>query len=418
MNNWGLRTIVTIVIVAGLLALFLFNEDHAVSTPMGEVIGLDEDKAMASAIGSALAMINNTRAAAIAEQDADGAGTGPDYKRDVHSKSHGCLKANFVVPHLDRKYRWGVFREPRTFAAWIRYSSGDSTIQADRHWDARGFAIKLMGVAGDKLLDGLKDQPTQDFIMMNNPNYFIRRLEDYVELTRYLANDDKFGYFLNGFSPNLFSWRWRELRLVAGTKKRAPDTLLNTRFWSASAYKLGPDHNIKFSAKPVACSADARMMNSWATPRADDNFLRKRMIEQLAKGPACYSFMVQVQQPHKNMPVEDATIEWSEEDAAFVPLARIEIPAQSFDDPEQNHFCEGLSFNPWHSLPEHRPLGVFNRVRKALYEEVARYRRAENIKLKRGDAAAPILRTADLAEPVSWCTDGRTTGDCAPALKK
>lgn len=87
MNNWGLRTIVAIVIVAGLLALFLFKEDHAVSTPMGEVIGPDEDKAMAGAIGSALAIINNTRAAAITKQDAEGAGAGPVYGRDVHTKS-------------------------------------------------------------------------------------------------------------------------------------------------------------------------------------------------------------------------------------------------------------------------------------------------------------------------------------------
>lgn len=418
MTQWGLRSIVICLVVVGLVAAFLFSEDHEVSTPMGEMIGLDEDRAMAGAIGSALEIINSTRDATIRKQSSETPGSQPIYGRDVHNKSHGCLKANFIVRDLEKQYRWGVLSKPRTYPAWIRFSSADSSYLPDATWDARGMAIKLMGVEGDKLLSSQKKELTQDFIMMNNPNYFIRKLDDYVELTRYLARGDKLGYFANGFSPNLFSWHWRELRLVAGTKKRAPDTLLNTRFWSASAYKLGPDHNSKFSVKPVVCGANTRMLNSWVTPRSDDNFLRKRMTEQLAKAPACFDFMVQLQQPGKNMPVEDATIVWREQDAPFTAVARIEIPVQSFDDPAQNQFCEGLSFNPWHSLPEHRPLGVFNRVRKALYQEVARYRRAENLKVKQGTSTAPVLREANLAEPLSWCTDGQPADACGPVLKK
>ena len=56
--------------------------------------------------------------------------------------------------------------------------------------------------------------------------------------------------------------------------------------------------------------------------------------------------------------------------------ARIEIPKQSFV--ENQDVCENLTFNPWYSLPEHRPVGVMNRVRKPLYLEVARYRRTRN----------------------------------------
>lgn len=29
--------------------------------------------------------------------------------------------------------------------------------------------------------------------------------------------------------------------------------------------------------------------------------------------------------------------------------------------------CESLSFNPWHALAEHRPLGGMNRLRRAVY---------------------------------------------------
>jgi hypothetical protein len=100
------------------------------------------------------------------------------------------------------------------------------------------------------------------------------------------------------------------------------------------------------------------------------------MTEHLKDRDACFDFMVQVQVPGKNMPVEDTTVEWSERDAAFVPVARIEIKKQSFVENQET--CENLSYNPWHSLPAHQPLGVMNRIRKPLYLEVARYRRRMN----------------------------------------
>ena len=41
-------------------------------------------------------------------------------------------------------------------------------------------------------------------------------------------------------------------------------------------------------------------------------------------------------------------------------------------------FCENLSFTPWHSLPQHRPLGAVNRVRRTVYESVSKKRHALN----------------------------------------
>ena len=87
---------------------------------------------------------------------------------------------------------------------------------------------------------------------------------------------------------------------------------------------------------------------------------------------------MQLQIPGKNMPVEDPTVLWSEQDSPFLPVARITIPKQVFDTPEQDRFCEDLSFTPWHALPEHEPVGGLNRLRKAVYLEISRYRHARN----------------------------------------
>ena len=44
-----------------------------------------------------------------------------------------------------------------------------------------------------------------------------------------------------------------------------------------------------------------------------------------------------------------------------------------FNTPEQMEFGDNLSFNIWHSLPEHRPLGSFNRARKRAYEALSKF---------------------------------------------
>jgi hypothetical protein len=78
------------------------------------------------------------------------------------------------------------------------------------------------------------------------------------------------------------------------------------------------------------------------------------------------------------MPIENASVEWPERLSPFVPVAKIRIPQQSFTSPEQLAFARRLSFNPWHSIPEHRPLGNQNRARRLIYSELSRLRQSMN----------------------------------------
>lgn len=106
----------------------------------------------------------------------------------------------------------------------------------------------------------------------------------------------------------------------------------------------------------------------------DADFLRKRMIEELSQADACLGFYVQVQDSEKYMPIEDPSIEWKESDVPYTRIATITIPSQEFDSKAQREFCENLSFNPWHTRPEHRPVGQLNRIRKLVYESSALFR--------------------------------------------
>jgi hypothetical protein len=67
----------------------------------------------------------------------------------------------------------------------------------------------------------------------------------------------------------------------------------------------------------------------------------------------------------------------AEPNAPLQKVATIRIPRQVLDTPEQNAFDEALSFTPWHSLPEHQPLGSINRARKAVYQATSEQRHQE-----------------------------------------
>src|SRR5262249_785525 len=76
----------------------------------------------------------------------------------------------------------------------------------------------------------------------------------------------------------------------------------------------------------------------------------------------------------EHTPIEDSKQEWSEEISKPERVGTIRIPIQDCMSPEQALFCENFSFSPWHALPEHRPLGLVNRVRKIAYHEISKLR--------------------------------------------
>ncbi|NJM80197.1 MAG: hypothetical protein HC854_12315 [Flavobacterium sp.] len=89
-------------------------------------------------------------------------------KRDAHPKTLGLLKANFkVLDTLPEIYNVGVFQKSATYKAWIRISNASGKLQPDNIKDFRGFAIKILGVDGERF--SLDEKQTQDFVLMSHP---------------------------------------------------------------------------------------------------------------------------------------------------------------------------------------------------------------------------------------------------------
>lgn len=306
--------------------------------------------------------------------------------RDVHAKAHGCVRATFTVdPDLPADYRAGVLSEPgRAYPAWIRFSSGSSEIRADKKSDARGFALKLMGVEGEKLLEGEKNARTQDFLMLTHPAFFVKDAKDYLEFFQRLERGSNPAWFFFGRLP----WRWTEFQAARRLVKRGGeiDNPLLAPYFSATPYQLGERNVVKYAVRP--CETPRLRARRADSP----DYLRLAMTRSLDPregAPACFRFLVQRRAEPETMPIEDSRVPWDEERAPFVPVATVSIPVQDFSGEARARWCEDLAFTPWHSLPAHRPLGGINRTRKAVYEAVSAFRRGIN--------GAPV-REPDAAE--------------------
>lgn len=290
--------------------------------------------------------------------------------RDAHAKAHGCVKATFAVdPALPARLRQGVFAEPRTYTAWIRFSNGSETPQADAVGDGRGMAIKLVGVEGAKLLADERDAKTQDFVMINHPVFFVRDVSDYAALEALLQQNK---------AAEFFAAHPDSKAIVDAVTGKRIGNVLDQRYFSMSPYRLG-DQYVKFSARPVDCATRAPLSETAGPIPADNpHYLRDRMAAWLAEKDACFAFAVQPQTEPNTQPIEDPTVLWDETKAPFVDVAFIRIPRQRFDSAAQQKFCEDLSFTPWHSLPTHEPVGGINRLRKSVYEAISGLRHRLN----------------------------------------
>ncbi|MGI8504361.1 MAG: catalase family protein [Hassallia sp.] len=289
-------------------------------------------------------------------------------RRDAHAKHHGCVKGEFIVENnLSEEMKFGVFKEPgKKFTACIRFSNGSGKPQADSKGDGRGMAIKLLGVSGEKLLTDEKN--TQDFVMINHPVFFIRNLQDYIDFFQTQDTEGKgpLKFFFPGFNP--LKWRLQEFAIATSIQRKKIVSPLEIQYYSMTPYKLG-NRAIKFSAKPSADNISGRTVSN------SENYLREAMVEHLNSKEACFDFLVQFQTDADKMPIEDSTVEWK---APFLKVATIKISSQSFDSSEQMEFCENLSYTPWHSLPEHQPLGAINRCRKPIYNSISQVRHQLN----------------------------------------
>lgn len=281
--------------------------------------------------------------------------------RALHAKGMPGVRARFeVLPDLPEIARVGLFATPATYDGWVRYSNGSGAHQNDRKPDIRGIALKLAGVGGRKLIPGMEDETTQDFLLIRSPATPVRDVDEFLALVRASTSP------LTGV-PKLI-WRLGLSRVAAIAKSAkqslAPvPSLATTPFYSALPVQFGK-HAIHYALRPLVADAPG------ARPGGDPDYLGRELADRLRQGAVQYDFQIQFYVNDTLTPIEDASVVWQEQNAPFITVARLTLPCQDVDSAEGRELAawiETLSFDPWHTQAEFRPLGNMMRARNVAY---------------------------------------------------
>lgn len=290
----------------------------------------------------------------------------PPALRAGNTKTYGVVRAELeVLDGLPPRFRYGLFAEPSTYKAWVRFGGPGPLAPPDlRDNGVLSIGVKVVGVAGPKLLE---DEPsTQDFTAISAPTFTTPNVLENVELQRHIGAGTPVFYFLGPRRSHLLDGAMQALY----SKTHANP--LEARYWSCSSYRLGPTQAMHYSFTPRAAGT------SKVPRRPGDNYLRAAMVDLLSRSDVEFDLCVQLQTDPRRMAIEDDGVNWPERLSPFEPVAVLRIPRQVFDSPAQLAFGEGLAYNPWHCVADHRPLGSQNRARRRIYAELSSLRRRMN----------------------------------------
>ena len=304
--------------------------------------------------------------------------------RDAHAKSHGVLKGELqIYDNLPEHLAQGLFATPRTYPIIMRFSTAPGDLQPDGISALRGMAIKVIGVEGKKVLEAEQDEVTQDFLLVNFPVIPTGDVGSYLK--GQLQQEKKAGLPEEVKSLTSSALRTVNEAVMKVGGQLTPDLagsnmpqthILGETFFSMAAHRYG-DYVAKVNAVPVSDSLLPLVGKH--IDASEPSALRDLVVDFFAKNSAEYELRIQLCTDLEKMPVEDASIEWDEKESPYVAVAKIVIPQQAaYSTPRRVFADEKLSFNPWHTLPAHRPLGSIQRVRVRVYEASTQFRHEMN----------------------------------------
>jgi hypothetical protein len=291
------------------------------------------------------------------------------FERAGNTKTHGLVRGELIVhENLPGNFRHGLFATPKTYGCWIRFSGPGPHVEPDI--DDVGFvslSVKVMGVDGEKLWDDEKH--TQDFTAICTPTFVTPDIKANARLQYWSRRHMAAWYFFDFRQTHLLDMLMQALWNETQTNP------LGATFYSCVPYLLGPDQAMQYSFWP---KTEVYRKIPRLPLRPPSNYLRDNMVRTLNERAVEFEMRIQLQTDAFLMPIENNAVLWPERLAPRVPVATLRIPRQKFDYPRQVAFARDLRFNPWHSLPEHRPLGNQSRARKRMYDELATFRQKMN----------------------------------------
>jgi hypothetical protein len=295
-------------------------------------------------------------ASALGTMQAQHAGGGA-LDRALHAKANLGVEAEFEVHgNLPEEARIGMFAAPRTYRAVARFSNGAGRRQADRKPDVRGLSVKLFGVDGKKVIPGMEDATTQDFLAIRTPVVPMRDADEFMVLVRAAATPALLPFKLIGALG--LRRALRVMRAALAGMKAPQSSLAATSFYSALPIKFGP-YAVQYAFRARDPVAPIKLV--------EPAQLGDELAAKLRLRPVLYDFQIRFYVDPVATPIEDASVEWN---SPWLTVGTLTLPVQDPASPRGHKVAalvEQLAFDPWHARDDLRPLGNIMRARNHAY---------------------------------------------------
>ncbi|MGI9088901.1 MAG: catalase family protein [Chthoniobacterales bacterium] len=290
-------------------------------------------------------------------------------ERGGNTKTQGLVRGEFIIhDNLPEQYRRGIYAIPKTYRAWVRFSGPGPYITPDI--DDVGFmsiSIKLMGVEGAKLMD--EEKNTIDMFGVSPPTFVTPDVIANAQLQKESLKNAQIFYFLNFHKSHVCDLIMQSLFI------KTQSSPFEAPYFSCVPYLLGEGQAMQYSVWP---KSNKKTRIPRLPFRPPDDYLRDAMRASLAAGDVEFDFRIQRQTDPHLMPLENAGVLWPEQLSPRVSVATLRLPKQTFDSPAQMEFAKKLSYNPWHTIADHRPLGNQSRARHRMYLRLSQLRHRLN----------------------------------------
>jgi hypothetical protein len=263
----------------------------------------------------------------------------------------------------------GFMRPGAEYPVTVRISNASGIRRYDISRDMRGVALRIEA-----------DDGTHDLLMTSFPVSHARNAREFVEFAKAMAGAESTAQKAIAFFVRLPlavgpSTALRMLRNVQAATRRSVRSLALATYWSRGAILWGDAGPVRYQLRPAEGTSGAL---TWSTPSlTDPDYLHRELAQRLGSGDVVFDLCVQRYVDAEHTPLEDSSVEWTEDIAPVIPVATLTIPSQDIDTVEASSVArriEQLAFNPWHTTEEFRPLGNLNRARKAAYEASSGHR--------------------------------------------
>lgn len=304
-------------------------------------------------------------------------------KRATHAKATGLLKGELVIAEgLPAELAQGLFARPGRYDALIRYAQGPSENLSDKASGQRGMSIKVLGVDGPHIAES-RESTTQDWLLAPGATFTNSNAKTFLSSFRPGASQ----------APHLP----QGVIIAASRAARVTEAALETvglgnpnltffgrpprhpasdTYYSQAPVRFG-EYIAKVAAFPTQATLDA--IGEPLVDTDDDNAFRHAMVAFFAHNSAEFEIRVQLCTDTDAMPLDDAGIEWPEDQSPYRTVARLFLPRQNaYTEERRKYFDERLAFNPAHALEEHRPLGSIMRARMQVYMRTQDFRQHSN----------------------------------------